>query len=428
MTADSDIIISTRPLCYPRPIIKCPNCQQDTILCWGDKRRPYLRHKKKSCSQVKKSDTENESELHVAAKTMLCDFLNAGNSISINIICDICKTKISELTTPDSKWKTEAVMRNDFGRAIFDIAAYDQYNNLIFGLEIFNTHRANINCVRNTVPWVDLDAVDIIDKLDSDDKGNIYFTDFRQDRICDKEQCYEKRRLNITCHIYSHHVYPNLGEFIDNYDISHIGLPNSDIARKMGYWQLKARYSHIVQRYLDEAIKGGYIEDWECWTLYGYEEIDIINSFNSDTQCTFTSYNNMWANFLQRCLCMKCDKYYDNIRYQKPYCIECHKLIQENSIDDDERLNKRLTKDKFDILKIISNRQKDLRNALNFLDKINNVKKYEEISCIECKELFKVDVWWYGKYKQICCDCVLRIMQLKYNPINNSINPQLIIQ
>ena len=414
-----DIITIERPLTYPRPTIKCPKCEKDTILCWGTKRKPYLRHKNSTCGSDKKSN--GESALHLLAKRMLCEFLNNGNKVTFNTNCGNCKSKISEITAPsDKSWKLEYTLQNNSGSVRFDIAAV--YENPIFGIEIYKTHRAISNTLRNIIPWVEVDAIDVLDKLDGFSGEIIFLTDIRSDRVCDNSDC-KNSSMNvaaIACSSSTNNLslnYSQFGNNIDNKDTFFNDLSNIQIARRFGYFRNVSVYNHEVESYLDEAIRGGYIPLVNRWSLETFKESDIIGSYNSETHSTFTAYNNMWAIFLNRGCCMKCNKKTNNIIYKLPYCEKCYIEIKKDDCDEIDNY-KYLKKPEFDKIKIVSNRWKQLKHAFRFLNDINNVDKNELIICHLCKSRVNANLWWFGHYKQTCYDCALILMMNNYDKDN----------
>jgi hypothetical protein len=168
---------------YPRPKILCNDCNSYKILCWGDKIKPYLRH-------IKNSNCYNNhfgmSEEHEFAQDLLVEYLNNGHKLIFQKKCYCCNNitipfninnYIKEYTYKIDNAETniklsyrrlyssKIINRNTFCR--YDIAGLN-HNIPLFGIEIYYTHRAENSNIRNNLPWVELNALEIIFKLDID--------------------------------------------------------------------------------------------------------------------------------------------------------------------------------------------------------------------------------------------------------------------
>uniref|UniRef100_A0A6C0AD44 Uncharacterized protein n=1 Tax=viral metagenome TaxID=1070528 RepID=A0A6C0AD44_9ZZZZ len=82
---------------YPRPKILC-DCGNYKILCWGEKIKPYLRHKAdENCE-----NNSGESDEHSIAKKILVDFLNENSKdIEFKKKCTCCQ----DISFPENIYK-----------------------------------------------------------------------------------------------------------------------------------------------------------------------------------------------------------------------------------------------------------------------------------------------------------------------------------
>lgn len=68
---------------WPRPRIKCNDCQQPLVLKWGDKNRPYFSHigntSRSACKSV------GEGLFHIIAKQLIFELLNNKCILKISL-------------------------------------------------------------------------------------------------------------------------------------------------------------------------------------------------------------------------------------------------------------------------------------------------------------------------------------------------------
>lgn len=175
---------------YPRPRIPC-ECGIDKILCWGPLHpEGYLRH----VSSTNCSNTYyGESDEHFLAKKLLTEFLNKnGKVVSYIKKCQCCENVVIFDVNNIVIYKEEQSHRYNDSICRYDIAGLNLNGEPIFGIEIYRSHLAEQTEVRNNLPWVEIKASEIIEKLDTKNqprKINL------EDILCLKDN---QRKLNLT--------------------------------------------------------------------------------------------------------------------------------------------------------------------------------------------------------------------------------------
>ncbi len=148
---------------YPRPTIPC-GCGVDKKICWNKFGIISLRHESKSENCGKNLDSVSEE--HNLAQMLLLDYLN--NNLGVNFFkeCNCC----DNINISNKKLKYVKEYTHKFNDKIcrYDIAGLNDDNIPLFGIEIYHTHRAEQTEVRNSLPWVEINASDIINELNID--------------------------------------------------------------------------------------------------------------------------------------------------------------------------------------------------------------------------------------------------------------------
>lgn len=121
-------------LSYPRPTDTCLECDGIVILCWGEKVRPYWRHKHENLDSSN-CKSLGESQNHKFAKNMLTSFLNGGGCINVKKTCNNCHSERTELLNTEHQCTTEFSIHKDDVTEIFDIAEVAN-GQAIMGIEI----------------------------------------------------------------------------------------------------------------------------------------------------------------------------------------------------------------------------------------------------------------------------------------------------
>lgn len=138
----------------------CPDCNKDLILCQGQIKAYYFRHKidNNPCTYY---DKPSETQIHKDAKMLLKNYL-LDNKIDIRFIryCNkkCCKQRFRIPTISETS-KIELEYRFNFNNT-FKIAdvAYIDNNNIVCLFEICNTHKTSESDRPDNIVWFDIDV------------------------------------------------------------------------------------------------------------------------------------------------------------------------------------------------------------------------------------------------------------------------------
>jgi hypothetical protein len=165
---------------------KCPECKKLVIFKHGSIKVKHFAHKANSnCTFY---EHPNESQIHREAKKQMCALLNNKGNLTIQRHCLICPTmkeyKFSEFYTETSLGKEEH--RFDYNNSNYsaDVALLDNGNILLI-IEIHETNRTNED--RRPEPWVEVEAIDVINRINGTNNINC----IRRRTICDS--CVQKQ-------------------------------------------------------------------------------------------------------------------------------------------------------------------------------------------------------------------------------------------
>ena len=377
---------------YPRPFDKCDACDKKIILCWGKTMSPYWRHSTKGDHDHKPN---SESFNHLFAKKILTDYLTDGKKINIYHHCNNYR-----ITIPNSanKFKQEVI----FEDCCFDIGCLDVSDNLVFGIEICETHSVENTNTRNKIPWIETKASDVINSLDNSDKN------IQNIKLCDystKECCLSSPK------------------FLSGFQMAYI----------LGYmcdniYECDALIIHSI------AITGKYTIN-RSWCLdKRFKNEKICDSYDFSK---IKNKNNVWNELVSRQKCIRCNKKHD-VSYGRPYCKKCYIEIKECNEDcDSDNSNYDTITDEFYIYvdKELQNKhRKELnwldeikggwilgnecvfcnKNYIDHIDHINNEKYYNNNSnFVSCY------TWWFGEKKCICIICLDKQCDMKNIKLNN---------
>lgn len=148
---------------------KCIGCSELLLLRKGEVNRPHFAHRSDSnCS---------ESIYHLAAKNLLCQYLQHGGVINVRLTCTVCKTVgYHKILGKD------AITEYRMGDIIPDIYCSGTI------IEIYHTHRQN----NRPEPWYEFRAKDVLES------ESTIIDDVRLDRVCDT--CVKKSKCRGDCH------------------------------------------------------------------------------------------------------------------------------------------------------------------------------------------------------------------------------------
>jgi uncharacterized protein YkuJ len=172
----------------------CPDCNKEIILCKGEIRVPYFRHKIDTINPCNYYDKPNESQIHKDAKMLIKSLLEKKVLLSFIRNCICCK-KNEEFKIPEIIESSSIHIEYRFeynGSKIADVA-YIEDDEILCIFEICNTHKTS--CENRPEPWFEIDALSLINLVNkSEINNNLKIPCIR----CEKcEDCITKEKINI---------------------------------------------------------------------------------------------------------------------------------------------------------------------------------------------------------------------------------------
>lgn len=169
---------------------KCPDCNKDVILCQGEIRAHYFRHKTDSINPCYRYSNPTETQIHKDAKSLLKNILERKNQISFIRNCCCCK-KEEEYEIPEITETSEIYLeyRFDFnGQKQADVVYLDNKEILCL-FEICNTHKTSSE--NRPEPWFEINAETLIKIVNDNYLSSIQIPCIRLEK-CD--ECIEKEK------------------------------------------------------------------------------------------------------------------------------------------------------------------------------------------------------------------------------------------
>lgn len=287
---------------YPRPQDKCNQCDQSVILCWGEKIIPYWRHVAQTNS-TRNHKPDGESLCHKHAKEKLITFLTQKKTV---LFSHKCNQKITQIPPNAVTFKPEVKYKN----CVFDIGCLDSDNKLLFGIEIYHTHKTSNVKFRNEIGWCEVKADQVLNLLDSN--------------IMPKELL-----------LVDHSNQPCCVE-----DFKSCSLV--DLSKKLGYYNERTDINVLK---IISIVTRGYYKVSKCWDF----------SRNKNYR-----YNRaLWDEFISRGKCMYCKKDCNTSMY-RPLCRNCWKKEKGGKFEDKE-----------EILFVDKNTISNLKRQLSWINGIN---------------------------------------------------------
>lgn len=387
---------------YPRPTFPCSGCQDELILCWGDKRSPYLRHANK---MEAKCMSNGESNIHKIAKIIICDYLNDGHRLEVKRTCHTCQnTSFFVVPIENLKYFPEVQYKS----SRFDVAGINSINHIEFGMEIKHTHSTTNDADRNDFNWSEFSANHVI-TMYLEGWINVILDDLRElncktcsDRIKEVHSIYKLFGIPDEC------TRTDTGENQENSEtyISPSEGKLNTIARTLGYLQTYIPYKYNSSRMIDIAILGKYETEVEYWTCNNIEPFD-----GPEKRLHYSSRKEL----VEIGRCLKCSQYHD-VKQYKPFCMKCFRkisqideiVIEENPVCDDCPIPKDQKKWIY-----VSN---DIKiYLLGKIQWLNDIKNQDDSVCSICKGLKDPCCRQYTNYfyerKGICEFCVYTKMK-----------------
>ena len=178
----------------------CPDCSKDLILCQGDIRVHYFRHKVDSVNSCNHYSSPTESQIHKDAKAVLKSVLEQKTPLTCVRTCCCCKKNEEyEIPIMTESSKIQLEYRFDFnGPKIADVVYLDN-DEIVSIFEICNTHKT---CAENRPePWFEIDAESLIHAANDVELNKLFKVACIRSMKCDEcviitRQWKYKRRQN----------------------------------------------------------------------------------------------------------------------------------------------------------------------------------------------------------------------------------------
>lgn len=354
---------------WPRPRIKCNDCQQPLVLKWGDKNRPHFSHigntSRSTCKSV------GEGLFHIIAKQLIFELLNNKCILKIILHCKKCNMLSYDYIELLDDQRVE--LEYKYNNHIFDIAILEN-DNIIHVIEVLSTHKTQS---RNDISWFEIKANDIIETIGEKSINTYKKVELKchRDRYCESPMCYSMIELASLL---------GYGEFC---------FVNEHV------YNIRKAMCKCQQPYFEFYEESKYDKFYEKHKLY-------------------------WNLFLKRYRCMCCDNTKSTIKMHKPYCYNCwndiHKgkniaLCFTNKIKLFKPLDSYCDYPQLSQQEVLS-----LRNEYKYLNQVENWDNtFENCKCVYCQnELLNNQkypkyeiIWWFGKNKKICTNCLMKNKQ-----------------
>jgi hypothetical protein len=167
----------------------CPECNKELILCQGEVRVPYFRHKV-DVNPCHHYTNPTESQIHKDAKMLLKTVLEGKTPIQFERECTSCK-KANDIILPEVEQESIISLEHRFSyngsTKIADVA------HLLNGevksiFEIMHTHKTSSE--NRPEPWVEIDASWLLNYVNTNEDSSLKIKCIRGDKC---EECIEKK-------------------------------------------------------------------------------------------------------------------------------------------------------------------------------------------------------------------------------------------
>ena len=176
----------------------CIKCEKECIVCEGEIKEKYIRHKVKGeCNyfdaslkntQNNKYDPKIRDLFHNASIVYLENFLNKGHKLVITKKCKLkykCNNIVKEIKLEDGdNVKVEKSFNLNGMIKRGDLCILNKDGNIKVILEIFDTHRTNENDRPNNIEWYELYVDDIMKYYDDDEDYDKINLDCHRYYVC----------------------------------------------------------------------------------------------------------------------------------------------------------------------------------------------------------------------------------------------------
>ena len=163
----------------------CPDCNKDLILCRGEIRTPYFRHKVDTITPCNYYNSPSESQIHKDAKLLIKRLLEKKVTLLITRKCAECGYD-DEFEIPQIREGFAVHIEHRFeynGLKIADVA-YLNSSDILCIFEICNTHKTNSE--NRPEPWFEINAETLIKTANKNETSSLLLSCIR----CEKcEEC-----------------------------------------------------------------------------------------------------------------------------------------------------------------------------------------------------------------------------------------------
>lgn len=261
----------------------CIKCDAECIVCDGDIKEKYIRHKAKGdcnyfdtglkISQKNNYDPKIRDLFHNASIVYLQNCLNKGNKIIITKKCNLkykCLNIVKTIKLEDGdsvKIEKSFYVNGMIKRG--DLCILDKDGNIKIILEIYDTHRTNEDDRPNNIEWYELDVNDIMKYYDDDENYDKINLNCRRYYVCNP--CENHRQEILKRQKEEYEQRQNLKDIDNNFLIriyfqlwyTNIRYPQAQaysrfLVEKYDYhkiYQKHLKYNDYVKNYLKDKYK-----------------------------------------------------------------------------------------------------------------------------------------------------------------------------
>jgi hypothetical protein len=287
----------------------CPECKKDLILCQGEIKIHYFRHKFDSNNPCDHYNNPGETALHKDAKELLKTILNKRVPIRIKRKCYDCSKYTIEInidTINNGNVELEYRFEYNNNDRIADVA-YLENNKLKYIFEICNTHKTREE--DRPEPWFEIDADKFIKSFGENSTDNIsidclrttqgHVLSYTQDKnICDK--CYQ--HYIIETKKIREHINNMLGFIVTKYNYHSC----DEDCKSLTNFPNEHDENCAFVEYPDGIKKEEYIFDQHCYSYeilnYNKQIILLFNDQLGDIRVIILGWNcNIYAYIFDKC-------------------------------------------------------------------------------------------------------------------------------
>jgi competence CoiA-like predicted nuclease/uncharacterized protein YkuJ len=354
----------------------CPECNKDLIVCKGEIRVHYFRHKVDSVNPCHHYCNPTESQIHKDAKLLLKTLLERKIQISFIRNCGLCKKDEEyEITKMTETSRIELEYRFEYnGLKIADVGYIDD-DELLCVFEICNTHKTCSD--DRPEPWFEINAETLISIANDNSLTSLQIPCIR----CKKcDDCIEIYNANLKDCDIEKYVRVKLGQKIfptpdfqpgcyeNREDATNCKCVKCEYNKRYWYW----RHSHLR---FDFDARHDITNNKNIIELFSEDFINkkiVIHSWKGGlfayviSKISYNKYDYWKSDVNYACGIMgfPCEKIIDYSRYSTTeIIIELIKLCQNVSFIKQERINTI----KHNIIEV-DNRKQQWQNEMNARD------------------------------------------------------------